>query len=134
MGADSVADAGSLSVTVDKAEATLGSIITLTLNYSLPEGEITGAQTAGFDWSPLAYFTDLFQGEGNGLVALLGEKAVRLLPGKAAGSFTLGETNLSNVRVLSSFRDAGGALLLGTERGLFRSTDGGASWSEFGLP
>ncbi len=103
-------------------------------HYSLPEGEITGAQTAGFDWSPLAYFTDLFQGEGNGLVALLGEKAVRLLPGKAAGSFTLGETNLSNVRVLSSFRDAGGALLLGTERGLFRSTDGGASWSEFGLP
>lgn len=103
-------------------------------HYSLPEGEITAAQTAGFDWSPLAYFTDLFQGEGNGLVALLGEKAVRLLPGKAAGSFTLGETNLSNVRVLSSFRDAGGALLLGTERGLFRSTDGGASWSEFGLP
>jgi len=42
MSADSVFDAGSLSVTVDKAEATLGSIITLTLNYSLPEGASIG--------------------------------------------------------------------------------------------
>jgi len=42
MSADHESDAGSLSVTVDKAEAALGSIITLTLDYSLPEGASIG--------------------------------------------------------------------------------------------
>ena len=101
---------------------------------AIERGLITEAQAAGFDWSPLEYFTDLFPGEGNGLIALLGERAVRLLPGEAPESFSLRETNLSNVRVLCSLRDTGGALLLGTERGLFRSTDGGATWSEIALP
>lgn len=125
---------GILSLAFDGQGRLWGASRTGLWNFPLPEGEITEAQAAGFDWSPLEYFTDLFPGEGNGLIALLGERAVRLLPGEAPGSFSLRETNLSNVRVLCSLRDTGGALLLGTERGLFRSTDGGATWSEIALP
>ena len=101
---------------------------------SLPEGEIMEAEVAGFRWSPLEYFTDIFQGEGSSLYALLGGEAVRLVPEGEGASFTLQRTGLSNTMILAALPVPGGGMLLATSNGFFMSSAGEKAWTEIELP
>lgn len=101
---------------------------------SLPEVEIMEAEVAGFRWSPLEYFTDIFQGEGSSLYALLGDEAVRLVPEGEGASFTLQRTGLSNTMILAALPVPGGGMLLATSNGFFMSSAGEKAWAEIELP
>jgi len=102
--------------------------------YSTKSGEVEEAEIAGYEWSPLAYFSEVFSGEREGsLFALLGGSLVRLVPGEGKKTFTMETADLSNAEVLASLRIPRGGMLFGTGRGFFRSGSG-TSWTEIELP
>ncbi|OPZ59359.1 MAG: hypothetical protein BWY88_00771 [Synergistetes bacterium ADurb.Bin520] len=125
---------GILSLAFDGQGRLWGASRTGLWNFPLPEGEIMEAEVAGFRWLPLEYFTDIFQGEGSSLYALLGGEAVRLVPEGEGASFTLQRTGLSNTMILAALPVPGGGMLLATSNGFFMSSAGEKAWTEIELP
>jgi len=102
--------------------------------YSTKSGEVEEAEIAGYEWSPLACFSEVFSGKREGgLFALLGGSLMHLVPGEGKNSFSMKPAGFSNAEVLSSLALPGGGMLFGTIRGFFRSGSG-TSWTEIELP
>ncbi len=102
--------------------------------FSLSEKEAFRASIKGYEWSPFAYFTEIFPGE-KGLLGILRDSLVRLdRTSEGEFDFLLQSSSLRNVNVRSYLRSSSGKLLLGTERGFYLSEDGGDRWTEGTLP
>jgi len=102
--------------------------------FSLSEKEAFRASLRGYEWSPFSYFTEIFPVEG-GLVGVLQNSLVRLdRSSEGEFDFLLQNTSLQNVEITSFLQPSSKNLLLGTERGFYRSEDGGIHWTEGTLP
>lgn len=89
----------------------------------------------GYSWSPFHYLYQIFPGEGEDLLALTSRgELVRLGASTEDGTLQWEAGNLSNTEVRSFLPLRSDGMLLGTDRGFFRSGDGGTTWAEIELP